>query len=361
MEKSSYAEPEILSGPKKYEELKKRIQTGRTLIIASQSVSKLGVYKKLIHILQHVPLHEFNNVEPNPSPTQIDRAFCNLEKYQPRNIVAIGGGSVIDFSKVLSARFSNNNVDTTMGLKSLERFENNEINLIAIPSTAGTGSEVTQFATIWSEIDSGKESIESFSLVPKVVLLEPILIQSASLDQILFSGLDAISHCIETIWNRHRTTSSVESAVKGLRCILDSLPIVLDGVAKKRHFQTLQQGALLGGRAISINHTAIAHSISYPITAYLRVPHGLACSFTIPAIYRSLFQQSSQAKQEISILEEAVTFLETLNLSQKVSQYGSAEEVVYYGTRWSTQARLGNFSINASSENIRDVLTQSLA
>jgi alcohol dehydrogenase len=360
METSGYVVPEVLSGPQKYDELKKRIQTGRTLIIASQSVSKLEIYKKLIQNLKHVPLQVFNDVKANPSPTQIDHAFYNLEKFQPRNIVAIGGGSVIDFSKVLRARFSNKRINATMGLLGLERFENENINLIAIPTTAGTGSEVTQFATIWSEIDSGKESIESFSLVPNAILLDPLLIQSASLDQILFSGLDALSHCIETIWNRHRTKSSLEFASKGLRCILDSLPIVLEGVATESHFETLQQGALFGGKAISINHTAIAHSISYPITAYLRVPHGLACSFTIPAIYRGLFQQSTQAKQEKTILEEAITFLETLELPKKVSQYGNVEEVISVGTRWSTKERLGNFSINTSNENIRDILIHSL-
>ena len=167
---------------------------------------------------------------------------------------------------------------------------------MAVPTTSGTGSEVTPFATLWTRDGCGKSSIESREIIPNVAILDPDWPRSAGLQQTLFSGLDAISHCIETLWNRHKTPKSIEYAVGGLQRILEVFPRILAGKGSIEDFRIMQSGAMQGGHAISINHTSISHSISYPLTSFFGVPHGLACSFTIPAVWNRFSETDGRVR-----------------------------------------------------------------
>jgi alcohol dehydrogenase len=356
----SDSQPVVIDGINLFGKLSNLIENGKVLVLTSQSVFRHPKFNFMCEELSHLELCIEKHVKPNPTPEDIDNLFNKYQKFEPRIIVAFGGGSVIDCGKVLKARFANRNVSSTSRLIELDNLSQSEIMLVAIPTTAGTGSEVTQFATIWTGNGAGKDSLESLTIKPNVVLLDPDLIGSASRQQLQNSGLDAISHCVETLWNRFKTTDSEEYAVFGLRKLLDALPNVMTGTGTKSDFENLQNGALYAGRAISVNRTAIAHSISYPLTAYLGVPHGLACSFTIPAIYKNVYLKSSNAEHANAILEESVIYLESLNLAEVILGYGTAEKIKEVGSSVSTESRSGNFKVDPSNFKIIDVLDSAL-
>jgi alcohol dehydrogenase len=351
----------VIDGINLFGKLNDLIENGKVLVLTSQSVFRHPKFNLMCEELSHLELCIDKHVKPNPTPEDIDNLFDKYQKFEPTIIVAFGGGSVIDCGKVLKARFANRNVSSTSRLIELDNLSQSDIMLVAIPTTAGTGSEVTQFATVWTGNGAGKDSLESLTIKPNVVLLDPDLIRTASREQILFSGLDAISHCVETIWNRFKTAKSEEYAIFGLRKLLDALPNAIAGTGTVSDFENLQNGALYAGRAISVNRTAIAHSISYPLTAYLGVPHGLACSFTIPTIYRSFCIDSYSAGHAKEILEESVTYLESLRLPQRVSGYGSILEIKKLGSSVSTKGRIDNFQGYTDNFKTIDVLDTALA
>lgn len=360
-ELASCSEPVIIDSDSRLEELENFINGGRVLVLTSKSVSRLPNFLRLCNSFAHSELFIVKNVEPNPTPESIDTLFQELRDFKPSKIVAFGGGSVIDSSKLLKARFENPHAASTLHLMDIEEFCQSEIVLMAVPTTAGTGSEVTQFATLWTGMGGGKESIESLTIRPNVVLLDASSIPNASKAQILNSGLDAISHCTETIWNRFKTKNSEEYAIAGLRKMLNALPRVLSGEYSMSDCADLQNGALLAGRAISINRTAIAHSISYSLTAYLGVPHGLACSFMIPTIYKCLYVDLPSTKDTKEILEETVTYLDSLRLPESVLNYGRLDEIVETATSISNKSRMENFCVDSDDFKILNLLTEAFA
>ena len=338
--------PLVIAGSDCYEVLSKLVTSARALIISSPSVVKLDNFKKLCNTLDHIETKIFDQVTPNPTPEDIDGSFAELQEFKPTYVIAVGGGSVIDFAKVISARLSNSDVRSATELINLEKFNPSPIKLVAIPTTSGTGSEMTPFATIWHKSGSGKASIESPEIRPSIVVLDSDLGKSASADQLLFSGLDAISHCVETLWNRNKNPVSEVYAVSGLKYMLASLPQVIAGIGTSKDFENTQIGAMFGGQAIAQNHTAIAHSISYPLTAFAGVPHGLACSFTIPAIFRNLYSTSLNNSEINQLLDDVVVYLDSLNLTQKVLTYCSRETITGYKNLFATQNRSKNFAID---------------
>jgi phosphonate metabolism-associated iron-containing alcohol dehydrogenase len=203
----------------------------------------------------------------------------------PDVIVALGGGSVLDAAKVLAAARG----DFTRVRRYLETGEGSldPMPVIAIPTTAGTGSDVTCWATVW-DTDAGKKySLELPGLFPECTLIDPSLMLDLPRGLTVSTGLDALSHALESLWNRNANPVSTNHAVDAARIILDVLPAAVERPADIGLRSRMAEGALLAGLAFSNTRTALAHSLSYPITLRHGVPHGLACSFSLPLVMRS--------------------------------------------------------------------------
>jgi alcohol dehydrogenase len=158
--------------------------------------------------------------------------------------------------------------------------------VITIPTTAGTGAEVTPFATIWDFRQRKKYSLTGNDLFPIKAVLDPAL--TLDLPELLTvsSGLDAISHALESIWNENANPVSIGLATQSLVISLRTLPELKNNPTDMEGRATMMESSLLAGMAISQTRTALAHSISYPLTLAFDLPHGIACSFTLPAILR---------------------------------------------------------------------------
>lgn len=199
-------------------------------------------------------------------------------------ILALGGGSVIDAAKAVSAlRALNGNPDRLLGVLTGEAefpLDFAPAPIVAIPTTAGTGSEVTNWATLWTR-DRKKLSLSHPSLKPTSVFLEPELCARMPPSVTLASGLDSASHAMEAIWNVNSTAQSDAWAVAALRSLKTALPDALTDPLDLSNRDEMQIAALNAGLAMSMTQTALAHSISYPLTTEFGMPHGLACSVTL--------------------------------------------------------------------------------
>lgn len=200
-------------------------------------------------------------------------------------LVAFGGGAVIDFAKLVASQIA--------GPAGAAKFPS----IIAIPTVVGSGSERTPFASVWTP--SGKHSVEHPGLRPEAVILIPALALSVPNDLAAVSALDALSHALEAIWNRNASPASDRFAAAAIPALAHGLDRLAHakGETNSATIGRLMTGASLAGEAIALTRTAIAHSISYPLTAELRMPHGLASAFTLAEIAR--FNQSAHARVEV--------------------------------------------------------------
>jgi len=201
-------------------------------------------------------------------------------------IVAVGGGSVIDTAKVLmvrtpGARFAELH-DLVAGRAAPPPARFRE--LIAVPTTAGTGSEVTPWATVWDRDRGLKHSLHLAQTWPTAAIVDPELTLSLPWPLTRQTGLDALSHALESIWNVKANPVSDTFAVAACREIIAVLPLLERAPGDRDLRSRMSIAALQAGLAFSNTQTALAHSISYALTLRHGVPHGIACSFSLPMV-----------------------------------------------------------------------------
>ena len=201
-------------------------------------------------------------------------------------LVALGGGSVIDTAKALMVGTQSAGFHELLAhLAGDTGFAPARVMpLVAVPTTAGTGSEVTPWATLWDRAAGRKHSLHLSQTWPEAAIVDPDLMLTLPNDVTLHSGLDALSHALEAIWNVNANPISDTFAVAAARSIIVTLPALLAGPQDRRLRAAMALAALQAGLAFSNTRTALAHSISYEMTLRFGLPHGLACSFTLPMV-----------------------------------------------------------------------------
>ena len=260
----------------------------RCAVITTEGMARRGTLDRVREALAGLVSSAYTGVEPNPTVASSTRAAEALEDTDANVLVALGGGSAIDTAKAVAAQLAHaaNPGWLARHLRQGEPFAPGftPLPIIAIPTTAGTGSEVTMWGTIWDEQTAGKHSISHPALYAETALVDPDLTLSVPHETTVASALDALSHAMEAIWNRGANPVSDALGTGAISLIPGALRTVVaapdDVVAR----EALMKGAVLAGLAISSTRTALAHSISYPLTAELGLPHGIACSVTLPEL-----------------------------------------------------------------------------
>lgn len=238
---------------------------GRTVaVVTSEGMQERALWASVRRALPAPPL-SVAAVAPNPTFDTIAHT-ASLTSRDADVILAFGGGSVIDAAKgVVSQR--------TGGA------------IIAVPTTAGTGSEVTCWATVWEPGTGRKFSISDPALYPEAAVIDPDVLDSLPFEHSLVPALDALSHACEAIWNRQANPVSDGLAELAIRDLVETLSASFPAnYADRDRRARVQIASLRAGLAFSGTRTALAHSISYPLTGLWGMPHGLACSLTLPEL-----------------------------------------------------------------------------
>lgn len=253
------------------------------MITGKRSFIKSGAKDFIDHVFKELDISmvRFSEFENNPNISDLEVGLNKVREFNPDVILAIGGGSVIDMGKLI--RFFYTHVGDPFDKIYLSTHENTP--LIAIPTTAGTGSEATHFAVLYDG-NKRKHSIASPEVCPEYAIIHPkfTYVQNPYLTACV--GFDALSQAIEAYWNKKSTSESDEYALKAIELIFDTLPETVkhptDILRNK-----LSEGAYWAGRAINITKTTAPHAFSYPFTSYYGIPHGHAVAIVFPklAIY----------------------------------------------------------------------------
>jgi len=253
----------------------------QVLIVAgSASYETSGAKALVASLFGKYTLTFFNDFTVNPKIEDLEKGINLYHNTGIELIVAIGGGSVIDMAKLIKS-YINIDTDLNSSIKSNKIFSNLNIPLIAIPTTAGSGSESTHFAVI--HIDGCKYSVSHASIRPNYALLVPSLTNGCPPYLTACSGVDALCQAIESYWSVQSTEESRNYAKEAIILLLRYLPLAVKNDLDAR--KNVMLAANLAGRAINISFTTAAHAYSYGLTTYAGIPHGHAVSLTLPYFF----------------------------------------------------------------------------
>jgi phosphonate metabolism-associated iron-containing alcohol dehydrogenase len=326
-------------GPRALRELPDLLGGRRATLVVFPEAASLGLLARLRDLLGPALAGVIDRTEPNPdvgSLAALYRAFW-ADPRAGEAIVAVGGGSVIDTAKALMVGTADGTFEALIEVLAAGKpFVPHRVKpLIAVPTTAGTGSEVTPWATIWDRAAGRKYSLHLPQTWPEAALVDPELTASLPAGPTLAAGLDALSHALEAIWNVNANPVSDTHAVAAARNVLQTLPALMTDLANPALRARMSLAAAQAGLAFSNTRTALAHSISYDMTLRHGLPHGIACSFTLPMVLRrALGADAARDAVLARIFEGSLAdapealerFLEDLGVSTRFATYGVAPD-----------------------------------
>jgi alcohol dehydrogenase len=222
-----------------------------------------------------------------------ERGLLNFEKIQTdvnafpgksQIIVAIGGGRILDAAKLV-----------------IRCLANERPYFIAIPTTAGSGSEATPFAVVYK--DKEKYSVEDSIMLPDYVLLDANMLATLSSRQRAISGIDALAQSVESIWNKNATEFSIVKSTKALRLVYNNL-VELVNTKDFESDQSMLHAAYMAGEAIAVTRTTGCHALSYYLTAQHGVPHGQAVGFFLPAFF--IYNDRPEVQDKLRIIYDVL-------------------------------------------------------
>jgi alcohol dehydrogenase class IV len=234
---------------------------------------------------ENIPHIEFSEFTPNPLYEQVCEGIKLFNNNNCTMIVAVGGGSAIDVAKCIKLFCK---MDPSINYLEQEKVDTG-IPLMAIPTTAGTGSESTRHAVIYYE--GKKQSINHPSIVPDFAVLEPSTLANLPVYQKKCTMLDALCQAIESWWSVSSNAESVNYSRQAIQMIVDNWKgYIFDNLEESA--AKIMDAANYGGRAINITTTTAAHAMSYKITSMYKIPHGHAAAICLPEVWEYMLEHA---------------------------------------------------------------------
>ncbi len=279
--------PQLFEGPGSSLELCRQIGRDghtRVLLVTDAGLTALGMHKPLVDQLEAegVACHVYNGVEPDPSISQVEIGFSELRSFGAQAVLALGGGSSIDAAKVMAALARNNKpVRKMFGLFKARR---GMLPFYVIPTTAGTGSEVTVGAVISDPVSGEKMLMADPKLMPNVVALDGELMRGLPPAITAATGMDALTHAVEAFVSCNATAETDTYAIGAGRIIFKDLETAFANGDDAELRQRLARAAHLAGKAITKASLGYVHAIAHNFGARYHLPHGLANAIVMPYV-----------------------------------------------------------------------------
>ena len=282
-----FRQPQLFTGPGSSLQLCEHIaKTGvkKILIVTDAMLVKLGLLNGMQEKLKGLGVDYvvYDGVLPNPTIEQIETGLAMLKKEGCGAILAIGGGSSIDAAKVIAARARNPHKIVHMA--GLMRVIIPPMKLYAVPTTAGTGSEVTIAAVVSDPSTTRKFAIMDTALVPKAAALDGSLMTGLPANITAATGMDAMTHAVEAYISRNCTAKTDQMAVEAVKLIVDNLTEAVKNGKNVEARQNMALASYKAGVAFTIAGVGYVHAIAHNFGAYYHVPHGLANAIILPRV-----------------------------------------------------------------------------
>ncbi|MGN1392544.1 MAG: iron-containing alcohol dehydrogenase family protein [Succinivibrionaceae bacterium] len=337
------------------------------IIITSRSFAKLGLPQKLMFESKGKITDVFYKVSPNPDFFECQECVNIIKEKQCDFIIAIGGGSVLDCAKAAAA-FSTSSIKVESYCESNTQLPTKSLPLIAIPTTAGTGSEVTNVVVLSSSEHKIKKPFSSDVFYPKIALVDPTLTYTMSPVVTACSGLDVFCHALEAYWHVNHYPIGDSLAIHALKLVLLYLPIAYKEPKNALAREKMAEASLIAGLSFAIQKTTSAHACSYPLTNIYHIPHGEACALTIDYFLRINGKPENDKNGHISNLinelgyyneesfADAIQALKKdLGLRLDLSDFNLSDEQIEELVKQSMHPNLKNNPVEISEEILRSM------
>lgn len=265
-------------------ECAKKLGGSHAMLISGPTLRKMGIVDKTADYLKEagIKVDIFTDVEANPSVTTVEKATDAFKEAEADFIVALGGGSPMDVAKAVgvTAKFGGSITE----YEGAHKVPGKIIPLIAIPTTAGTGSEVTAFSVITDHSRDYKLTVFSYELLPSYAILDPQLLTSAPASVAAACGIDAFIHAEEAYVSTAASPFSDAMAEKAMELIGKNIRRFVARRTDLEAAEAMLTGSLFAGIAFSFARLGNVHAMSHPVSAFFDVPHGVANAVLLPVI-----------------------------------------------------------------------------
>ncbi|MFO8064833.1 MAG: bifunctional acetaldehyde-CoA/alcohol dehydrogenase [Spirochaetia bacterium] len=269
----------------------------RAVIVTDRPLYELGYTEKVTTVLDRIGIRSkvFTDVDPNPTLANVREGLAMMQDFEPDVIIALGGGSPIDAAKIMWLLYE----DPTATFEGLamrfmdirKRVYNypklgKKAEMVAIPTTSGTGAEVTPFAVITDD-DGMKHPLADYELTPHMAIVDSELVMTMPKQLTAYSGLDALTHALEAYVSILATEYTSSQALQAIKMVFDSLPEAYrNGRTNRKAREKMHNASTIAGMAFGNAFLGICHSLAHKLGARFHVPHGCANAMLLSHVVR---------------------------------------------------------------------------
>lgn len=267
-------------------EIKKYVKGKNVLIISDPFLFKAGIAEAIGNSMEDKNIGYFSEIEPNPSCESVDKAAAAAREIKADCVVGLGGGSALDVSKIVACLVDNEGSIYDYYAGGTKTLQSRNTSLICIPTTAGTGSEVTNVGVYTNKKAGIKMPMVHDLFWADVAVIDPDLTLTLPAPVTASTGMDAFCHAIEAYWNQNSQPICDMLAMGALKTIMENMKTAYEEPDNKEARGAMLVSSLIAGIAFSQTRTTGIHAVSFPLTTEFGASHGTACSITLPAFIR---------------------------------------------------------------------------
>lgn len=345
------------------------LERNRVLLLAwDETVLKLPAFAQIQKERSGYAVKSLVFRASNPTVEQLFEVYQATRDFAPEAVVAVGGGSILDVGKSLCCLYGKDlpDADALRQLIEDKAYGDPTARWIGVPTTAGTGSEVTCWATIWDPEQDVKRSVECHDNYAWAALVDPELAAGMPMALAVSSALDAEAHAVESYWARGSNAVSRGLALEAIHTIMENMDSLLAGNMEVH--DAMARGSMLAGLAFSNTKTTACHSISYPLTMHYGIPHGAAVSMLLGPVFRLNAPAVAEREpllnalgvSDAKMLEEKVRdILRRSGLPATLEEWGvKREELPRLAQLGITKGRADNNPVPIDPETVLSILEQ---
>lgn len=340
------------------------------LIISGPHLNKMGVVDRIKELVGKtgIDADAYTQVEANPSVETVDKAAALYQECGADSIVAIGGGSPLDVAKAVGVLVKYGGSITEY--EGADKVPGEIVPLIAIPTTAGTGSEVTAFSVITDHSRNYKLTVFSYKLLPKYAILDPSLITSLPASVAAATGVDALVHAIEAYLSLAASPFSDAMAEKAMELLGGNIRAFVANRQNEEAACAMLAGSMFAGIAFAWARLGDVHAMAHPLSGYFNVAHGVANAILLPVVldynalsdkgryeriyrYLSLSSGEKQAFEPWMLVEEVRKLTASLGIPAALSEVGVTEDKI--PAMAEDAMKSGNIAVNPRATSKEDV------
>ena len=309
---------------------------GRALVVSDPGIVAAGYPARAIELLEAAGLEAvlFSGVEENPTTRHVDAGVSFAREHEIDLIIGLGGGSSMDCAKGINFLLTNGG--RMADYWGVGKATKPMLPFVAVPTTAGTGSEAQSFALIADEKTHQKMACGDTKAAPAVAILDPELTVTQPAAVTAVTGIDAISHAVETWVTKKRSPVSRLYSREAWRLLSESFPLVLRDPSNAGARGKMQLGANYAGTAIENSMLGAAHSCANPLTANYGVVHGAAVGLMLPAVIRFNAVEAGDLYAELAgdsagpagLADRIEEMMRQAGLPARLSDHGIPEEAL---------------------------------